>query len=127
VRDLSRVYLHLIDEIDTGGEEKATWNEMGYYFIETERHDWQDVSNWIAEEAARLGYIESKEVKAMTEGDVNLTNQVGPALSNYSVSYKGTRVRKLLDWEPEIIGGIRGEIADIVKAEADKLGLKSKF
>ena len=124
-----------------GGEQapstsNATWNNAGYYFAENGIHHWQDVEEWVVEEAVRQGYFPSSalspsearvgrsEKTELTKEE--LTKAAGFALFNSETSCKSVRARKLFGWEPKQ-GGLREEMARIVKGEAERAGLQARF
>ncbi|KAL4977568.1 hypothetical protein BDW66DRAFT_158688 [Aspergillus desertorum] len=58
VYDLSRLYVRLIEEATSGGE--VTWNEEGYYLVESGTYFWGDIS----EESQRKHTALAKTVRA---------------------------------------------------------------
>ncbi|KAL2073862.1 hypothetical protein VTL71DRAFT_11188 [Oculimacula yallundae] len=125
IQNLSNLYLAVIEsalaemQAKTG---KATWNSEGYYFAENGFHHWQDVADWVFDEAVKQGYLENQSGNQEgVEMDVMLS-AAGPALLNVSSTCKSYRAEKLFGWKPAQ-GDLKDEIAAIVKSEAERAGL----
>lgn len=126
IYDLTEVYLHIIEDAISeveGKKSSSTWNEEGYYFAENGRHHWQEVANWIAEEAAEQGFIKNGGVTELDDGDQKELDKAGVALWNLVSDCKSIRAEKLFGWKPKE-GPLKDEIPAIVKTEAERLGLK---
>ncbi|KAL4925971.1 uncharacterized protein BDV17DRAFT_163351 [Aspergillus undulatus] len=130
VYDLSRLYVRLIEgaiaEVDAGSTSSSrgsiTWNEEGYYLVESGIYHWGDIARRITAEAYRLSLVPSGEVRIVGMEDRDVFKTAGRPVVNYSVAAKAIRARKLLDWSP-VEGSLEDGIPDIVKAEARALGL----
>jgi hypothetical protein len=125
IYDLTEVYLYIIEDAISeveGKKSSSTWNEEGYYFAENGRHYWQEVANWIAEEAAEQGFIKTGGVTELDDGDQKELNKAGAALWNLVSDCKSIRAEKLFGWKPKE-GALKDEIPRIVKNEAERLGL----
>ncbi|CAJ2500559.1 Uu.00g034120.m01.CDS01 [Anthostomella pinea] len=81
-----------------------------YFFLASGSHRWSDVARWVAEEAARQGFISAAVTKEVDDPRLG-TNSKGIA----------ARARKFLGWEPRG-RGLREEIAETVRVEAMRMG-----
>lgn len=121
---MARLYLEIIESAATeldGGKGKATWGNEGYYFAENGVHYWQDVADWVIEEAEEQGYIQSGSVSTQKSDDRELLKAAGPALWNVGASCKYIRGRKLFNWEPRE-KQLKDEMGEIVRSEAERSG-----
>jgi nucleoside-diphosphate-sugar epimerase len=129
IYDLARLYLEIIEsaaiELD-GGKGKATWGTEGYYFAENGVHYWQDVTDRIAEEAYRQGYIKRGGDSDRVIDDKELLKAAGPALWNLGASCKSIRSKELFGWEPRE-KELKDEIGEIVRSEAKRVGITKWF
>ncbi|KAL3477325.1 hypothetical protein BJX99DRAFT_226381 [Aspergillus californicus] len=121
IYDVSRLFLALIEDAlsKTG---TATWNEEGYYLVESATYVWGNVSKRITKEAYDLGLIPSEEVTVLDMDRRSEMAEAGRPIINYAVTAKAVRARKLLGWIP-IEGSLEDDIPDVVRAEARALHL----
>lgn len=128
IHDLTELYIPVIEdaisEID-GGKGRTTWNEAGYYFAENGRHYWQEVAQWIAEGAVKQGFINDATATDLNDGDQKELKKAGVALWNLVSDCKAIRGRELFGWTPKQ-GPLKDEIPEIVRTEADRLGLNKQ-
>jgi nucleoside-diphosphate-sugar epimerase len=107
---------------EDGGKLKATWNQEGYYLVESERVKWAEYSRDMQQAAVQAGYVADKGEmlvwdmeKAMKEdgmmGAVLFMNSMGRAV----------RARKLLGWEPKA-KSVKDDMPEIIAIEAKALG-----
>jgi hypothetical protein len=126
VRDLSRVYLSLMeDAMDrVAGKEggKATWGKEGYYFAETELYVWGDVARLIGKTGKDLDVLKSEEVDGLNQEEAEKLMEGGSLQWGFNSKSKSVRAKKLFGWEPKV-KDIKGLIHEIVKEEALALGL----
>lgn len=126
IYDLTRLYLNIIEstvaELE-GGKGTATWGNGGYYFAENGVHYWQDVADWIAQEAYKQGYLRTGSVSAPGQVEKELLKPVGVALWNIGASCKSIRAKELFGWAPEE-EELKNEIPAIVKSEAERAGIR---
>ncbi|KAL4784472.1 hypothetical protein BJX76DRAFT_367672 [Aspergillus varians] len=129
VYDLSRLYVRFIEgaiitSSSTSGisDSGLTWNEEGYYLVESGTYFWGDISRRITREAYKLGLVEGEEVTVVDMERRELLAPAGRPVINYAVAAKAIRARKLLDWVP-VEGSLEDEIPAIVRAQARALGL----
>ncbi|KAL4819597.1 hypothetical protein BDW67DRAFT_173426 [Aspergillus spinulosporus] len=120
VYDLSRLYVRLIERSISGGE--LTWNEEGYYLVESGTYFWGDISRRITKKAHNLGLLPSEQMIVVEMKDRDILAPAGRPVGNYAVKAKAVRARKLLGWTP-VEGSLEREISAIVLAEAKFLGL----
>ncbi|KAL4741095.1 hypothetical protein BDV11DRAFT_77292 [Aspergillus similis] len=120
VYDLSRLYVRLIEESISGGE--LTWNEEGYYLVESGTYFWGDIAERITMEAYNLGLLPSEQMTVVEMKDRGILAPAGRPVGNYAVKAKAVRARKLLGWTP-VERSLEQEIPAIVLAEAKFLGL----
>lgn len=129
VHDLSALYVLLIEEAAAGGstaewpEKPATWGPEGYFFVEDGEHVWGDVSQWVAEEAHKQGFLKADEVRAVTAEQAGELTPWGQALWGANSRAQAKRARSALKWQPRG-PPLKDTIAATVTAEALALGLK---
>ncbi|PVH81839.1 NAD(P)-binding protein [Cadophora sp. DSE1049] len=125
IYDLARLYMEVIDSALAelqAKKAKATWNKKGYYFAENGVHYWQDVADWVANDAGKQGFLKSQDGEAKVIEMSELLKATGPAPLNMGATCKSYRAEKLFGWKPKE-GDLRDEIANIVRSEAERAGL----
>ncbi|KAJ0424980.1 hypothetical protein BJY00DRAFT_275685 [Aspergillus carlsbadensis] len=129
VYDLSRLYVSLVEDAvatnGTGGAGQATWNEEGYYLVESGVYIWGDIARRITAEAYKLGLLSSEEVSVVRVESRDILRPAGRPVTNYAVRAEAIRARRLLGWRA-VEGTIESEIPDIVRAEARAMGLEMR-
>jgi len=123
VHDLSALYLKLVEEAAAGGStaewsgKPATWGAEGYYFCENGEHIWGEVSQWIADEAHKLGLIKTNEVRSVTPEEAKDFTEFNQASWSSNSRARAVRAREVLKWQPKA-PGLQETIKEIVEAEA---------
>ncbi|GAB7349815.1 hypothetical protein MBLNU459_g0523t1 [Dothideomycetes sp. NU459] len=120
VRDLSNLYLLLVEAASRGGE-PATWGPQGYYFCEAHELRWADAAQAVAAAAHRAGYVESADVKRYDAEAVKELNPLGALMWGSNSRARALRARKLLGWTPKH-ESLEEVIPGAVELEAKKLG-----
>ncbi|KAL2847619.1 hypothetical protein BJX68DRAFT_268015 [Aspergillus pseudodeflectus] len=126
VYDLSRLYVSFVeDAIAPEGQGKATWNEDGYYLVESGIYHWGDIAKRITSEAFKLGLLPSEEISVLGKETASrdILRPAGRPITNYAVRAEAIRARRLLGWRP-VEGTLESEVPNIVRAEARALGLE---
>ncbi|KAL5341082.1 NAD(P)-binding protein [Aspergillus crustosus] len=121
--DLARLYVAFVDEALSPTGKRITWNEEGYYLVESGTYFWSDVTAAIVLTAYELGLLETMEVEEVDVENRDVLKGAGRPVVNYAVKASAIRARMLLGWTP-VEGGLEEEIPEIVKAEARALGLQ---
>ena len=82
------------------------------------------MSQWVAQEAFKQGFIgqEGTSVESLTADEANQAVRWGPLLWGGNSRGKAIRAKELLGWKPKE-RGLQKETADIVKQEAELIGL----
>jgi nucleoside-diphosphate-sugar epimerase len=127
VRDLSVLFLLLLEDAAKGGE-KASWGPEGYYFAENGEYTYSQVSAEIASQGYKLGLLESAEVDNLHPEEARKTMWSAAAGTSYQMAYlvgmnsrsRAIRARRLLGWECKEKRVIES-IPDLVKYEASLL------
>ncbi|KAH7321283.1 hypothetical protein B0I35DRAFT_211080 [Stachybotrys elegans] len=96
-----------------------------YYFAENGRHRWADVARWVAEEAARQGYLPEALSKSVSFAEITKIDSPAAATFGLNCLGKSARAQKFLGWQPKAVA-LKDTIADTVTAEAWGLGLVPK-
>lgn len=128
MRDLSALYLELVQEAASGGSTKewagkpATWGEEGYFFCEAGEHVWREVSEWIAEEGVRQKFWDGREVTGIKAEEAQELRSGGPVLWGTNSRGRAKRGRVLFGWEAKG-EGLKSTIAETLRGEARRLGM----
>ncbi|KAK9778098.1 putative NAD(P)-binding domain-containing protein [Seiridium cardinale] len=130
IRDLSNIYLKLVENAANSSKESATetqvgpavWGVDGFYFGENGEHVWGEAAQWIATEAMAQGFLQSDVVKSVSPTEAGELTPRAQFLWGCNSRPRAKRARQLLNWQPEG-PPLRQEISGIVTAEAVKLGL----
>lgn len=127
VHDLSEVFLALVEAAldPEKARDPQLFGDHAYFFAENGPFVWGEISELIAKEAHKQGYIEEPKTvptdfeTVVAEGRVN---------GSWGLNSKGTasRARKLLGWKPSR-HSVKEEIPAIVAGEAKRLGITPKY
>lgn len=123
VRDLSRLYLSLLEAAVAGGG-KAGWDGEGYYLVENGEHRWNELAQEVTNEAHKQGFIKSVDAGVLEGEERDKLKAIGVALWNVKSRAKAIRATKLLDWRPRE-RSLMDEVSDIVRSEAKRAGTTS--
>ncbi|OIW26136.1 NAD(P)-binding protein [Coniochaeta ligniaria NRRL 30616] len=127
VHDMSDVVLLLTEAAldPKKAKDPQFFGDHAYYFAENGPIVWGELSELIAKEAHKQGYLQ--EPKAETIDFQTVVAQM-PGGATWALNSKShaTRARKLLGWKPTR-RGVKEEIPDIVAGEAKRLGLTPKY
>lgn len=123
VRDLSSVYLQLVEEATKPGGGRATWGLEGYYLAESGEHYWGDIAKAIASEACKLGLTPSPETERLSVDEVEAINPFARYLWGTNSRHTAIRVRTVLGWEPANSLSLSVELPRMVEAEARRMKL----
>ncbi|KAK3063982.1 hypothetical protein LTS18_011196 [Coniosporium uncinatum] len=121
VHDLSKMYMRLVEEAAAGGG-KATYNEDGYYFTESAEFVWKDMAENVAKECKKQGFIKTDECESVSKDEADQIAPHGAAKWGMNSRCRAVRGYQLLGWSPES-KTVAEELPDIVKSEAERLGL----
>lgn len=122
IHDLSQLYVSLVEEAVKKNLNEELWGVKGYFLAENGHIVWGEVSQKVADAAAKAGYLRSNEVEVIDVETANST--VGEQALTWGLNSKGKsiRARKLLGWHPTG-ASLDEEIPRIVESEARTLGL----
>lgn len=129
ISDLSDLYLKLVENAASGGSlaewpgKPAIWGPDAYFFAENNEHVWGDVSQKIATEAHKQGYLKSDEVKSISADEAGAIYEYGEVLYGCNSRSRASRAREALKWKPSG-PSIDDEMQRAVEIEAKGLGLK---
>ena len=121
VQDLSSLYVLLVNAA-AARNEKATWNENGYYFAENGSFTWKQVFQGLASIAKKKGFIDSDQPVKLNEEQLAEVHPYGRFMWTGNSRAKAIRARKLLGWQPHG-KKLLEELPEIVEGEAKILGL----
>lgn len=121
VRDLSDVYVRLIDAAISGGGE-ATWGADGYYFTENGFFKWGDAARWVATAAHKQGFLQQDLVKQVSLEEADKLTPWGSLMWGANSRGKAIRARKVLGWVPKETS-LKDEVDDVVASEAKEMGI----
>ncbi|KAL2159573.1 hypothetical protein VTH06DRAFT_2142 [Thermothelomyces fergusii] len=136
VRDLSDLYLRLVEHAAAGGggggadgeggNGLAVWGgpgEEGFYFAEGGEHVWRELARSVAAEAAAQGFVaRAEEPEAIDPAQAAEIMPMGQFFWGCNARVEGRRARRALNWAPRH-PSLREEIKAIVATEAKELGL----
>ncbi|KAH6900010.1 hypothetical protein B0T10DRAFT_13024 [Thelonectria olida] len=124
IDDLADLFVRFVDATQDPSKRSnlEIFGLNGYFLARQGTHKWSDVSEWIAEEAARRGYLSEAVTKSVPFETVDATGLL--AAISWGANSKGEseRARKYLGWEPKATA-LKETIADVVEVEARALGL----
>lgn len=121
VHDLSALY-KLLGEAAAAGGGNATWNDKGYYLVESGSFVWGDVQKKVAQVAHEKGLIPSAELEPLSDQQIQDLWAFG--LYAWGSNSRGHAIRagKLLGWKPEN-PKLLDIVPEIVEVQAKGLGL----
>lgn len=141
ITDISQIFVQLVEKA-VQGEEGDFWNENGLYFAENgglvRKLDFQkyictllthtqqtfhQISQSIAQEAHKLGLVDSLSVAELTHGQADELSGHAGILWGTNAREEAQRARKLLGWSPSG-RSLTEEIPAAVEVEKERLGLK---
>lgn len=95
----------------------------GYFFAEHGSHKWADVAHWIADEAAKQGFLAKPETKSVSMAEA--LKLEGPTTASWGRNSKSVaqRANKYLGWKATGKWSLRDEIAPLVASEAKARGV----
>lgn len=128
LHDLTELNLLLVlaaaQEDGEGGKLTATWNQEGYYLVESERVKWAEYSQDMQQAAVQAGYVAEVPEGEMPVWDMEKAmkedGMMGAVLFMNSMG-RAVRARKLLGWEPKA-KSVKDDMAEIIAIEAKALG-----
>lgn len=118
VYDLSNLYLAIVEAAAAGGG-TATWNDGGYYLMESGEHNWNVVALHITREAERQGVLSYREQVSFSREEPGKLASIGVALWNSQSKAKTVRAKKLFGWAAQE-RSLLAEVPDIVRSEAKR-------
>lgn len=121
VHDLSDLFV-LLGEAAAGGGGKASWNEDGYYFAESDSFVWGDIFQDIAKIAKKMGLIDSDETPSLSANEITKLHPWGVYIWASNSRGQAIRARRLLGWQPHG-ESLKEDLPNIVEQEAKALGL----
>lgn len=122
VRDLSNVFLSLVETALSPDGGKATWNEEGYYFAESGDFLWGDVGRVIGKIAEEKKLIKEAGADEVTKEEADKLLPMGSYLWGTNSRCRAVRANKLFGWTPKE-KSLFDLLPDIVEDEARELGL----
>ncbi|TKA82784.1 hypothetical protein B0A55_01800 [Friedmanniomyces simplex] len=129
VRDLSRLYLRLVEEAAAGGStaewegKPGVWGAEGYFFCENGEHEWGEIGGLVAKEAEKLGLIEKGQgVRSLGREEADRCTVWGSALWGANSRARAKRARAVLGWEAVEGVTIEGDVRGTLGREARVLG-----
>lgn len=96
-----------------------------YYFAENGSHKWSEVATWIAEEAARQGYLPEALTKSVSQKEVDMLGYSSTASWGRNSKGVAQRARKHFGWKPKAVS-LKETIPEAVAREAKALGYTPK-
>lgn len=122
VRDLSKLFLLLVEDAAGEGDDKADWGINGFYFAENGDFSWRALAEGIAQVAEAQGISKGMSLDSLTVEEADSVWEYGSFLWGTNSRSKAVRARDVLGWEPTEVGIIE-TIPDVVQAESAALGL----
>ncbi|KAI5467270.1 hypothetical protein BGZ63DRAFT_370761 [Mariannaea sp. PMI_226] len=124
VDDLADLFLRFVDATQDPSkrDNPEIFGLNGYFFARQDYHKWSDLSEWIAEEAARQGYLPAPATKSVPQEEVVATGLLAAATWGSNSKGESERAKKYLGWEPKS-SVLRSTISELVRREAESLGI----
>ncbi|KAK5118321.1 hypothetical protein LTR62_002834 [Meristemomyces frigidus] len=129
IYDLSNLYLKLVEEAAHGGStadwpgKPALWGAEGYYFCENGEHIWGEVSQMVADEAYKQGFMKTKEVVSISASQADGLTEFGAAMWGGNSRSRARRARVALKWTPRE-EGIGSAVKEALEVQARVLGVR---
>ncbi|KAM5349931.1 hypothetical protein ACJ41O_006436 [Fusarium nematophilum] len=128
VHDLSTLILLLARRAASEGkkdDEAKVWGPKAYYFAENGTHKWSDIAKLVSSEAHKQGFVSQAETKSLDAKEAK--EKLGFEALSWGLNSRGQaeRARKYLGWKPDS-PSLEETIPDVLKLEAQRLGLSSK-
>lgn len=121
VRDLSAFFVLAVEAAasssSSSGNDPEIFGERGYFFLESGSHRWSDVARWVADSAARQGFVPEGQARVEEVDDFYFFGMNARSVA--------ARARRYLGWKP-VAPGLREEIDGIVAVEAEVLKNKKE-
>jgi nucleoside-diphosphate-sugar epimerase len=123
LHDLTELNLLLVLAAAQEDGGKATWNQEGYYLVESERVKWAEYSRDMQQAAVQAGYVAEVPEREMPVWDMEKAmkedGMMGAVLFMNSMG-RAVRARKLLGWEPKA-KSVKDDMPEIIAIEAKAL------
>lgn len=127
IDDLADLFVKVLEATQDPRKNKnpEIFGTHGYYFASNGVHRWSVVTQWILEEATKLGYLSGVTAKSYSLKEAELVG--GPSAPSFGRNSKGIpqRAEKYLGWKPKG-ATLKSTIAATVVEEAIALGLAKK-
>lgn len=122
IEDLSDVYDLLVEAAVNNNLSEELWGPKGYLLIENGEHVWGDLAREMAQQAEKLGYVDTLEERPLTK-EAALEAAGFEAVSwGWNSRVRGFRAKKFLGWKPHQ-QSIEAELANILRQEHARLAL----
>ncbi|CRG83248.1 Dynein heavy chain 5, axonemal [Talaromyces islandicus] len=122
VRDVSDIFVSLVDKAIENAASEDLWNKNGLYFTGSSMLDFAGISKKIAEAAFELNLVDSPSVKEIDHSEANELSPHGAVLWGTNAKQLSQRARWLLGWNPQG-NSLEEEIPRAIRAEAASLGM----
>ena len=105
VHDLSDLWYLLAEDAASGGP-KGTWNDEGYYFVESGDGDrvWGELAEALGNTLHQRGLVPTSDTKSLPAAEVKNIHPYGPVLWGSNSRSRAERARKYLGWAPKMTG-----------------------
>jgi nucleoside-diphosphate-sugar epimerase len=134
IDDLSDAYILIFDELlaaygpdakpDAQPSPYLTTGREGYYFAESGKHTWRQISEKLGEVLHKKGISKSSEVTSFPDADVETISEFGKGtwqIVGSQSDSKAERIRKL-GWKPHrpsVFDSIEEQVDDLIKNNKD--------
>ena len=122
VQDLSEIFSALVGAAIKPEGSKATWNDKGYYFAQSDEFVFGDMGRQIAKIAYEKKLINSAETGTVTKEDADKMRPAGAFLWATNSRCRAIRAKELLGWTPKQ-KSMAELLPEIIDEEAKQLGL----
>ncbi|KAI0440196.1 hypothetical protein F4803DRAFT_563994 [Xylaria telfairii] len=125
IQDLTQAYILLVEAALSGNASPELWGARGYHLTVTGEHTWGPLARTMAAKAQEMGLLKNDgELEEYQMGGEEALETAGFEAISWGLNArcKGLRLAKFLGWKAEH-PSLEDELSEIVRSEADRLGL----
>ncbi|KZF22419.1 NAD(P)-binding protein [Xylona heveae TC161] len=121
VRDLSNLFVLLIENALAGQPDEKIWNQGGIYFPGNGEIAFGEISRRVAQSAHEQGFIKTVDVESVDPAKADSLVGHASIVLGTNARAESLRANELLGWKP-VERSLVEDIPETVKSEAERLG-----